>query len=190
MELNQSLAQIKEFLNSEKDGKLIRIEFSNEGEIDSANDNTNIFLESSITDIETAICLLDQTPQLVFALSGKISNEFDDFATILLEFKESKTVIISSNLLTPNHQRSCNIVSTNGKMSFDLIFIFFENSKIDFLVIPSNADDESGGVMSVFFFTMKIFSPGASLTLLFLSNKIASSNFLFFASCVAKIEFR
>jgi len=120
MELNQSLAQIKEFLNSEKDGKLIRIEFSNEGEIDSANDNTNIFLESSITDIETAICLLDQTPQLVFALSGKISNEFDDFATILLEFKESKTVIISSNLLTPNHQRSCNIVSTNGKMSFDL----------------------------------------------------------------------
>ena len=45
MELNQSLAQIKEFLNSEKDGKLIRIEFSNEDEIDSANDNTNIFLE-------------------------------------------------------------------------------------------------------------------------------------------------
>jgi len=120
MELNQSLAQVKEFLNSEKNGKIIRIEFSNEDKINSANNDTNIFLESSINDIETAIWLLDQTPQLVFALSGKINNEFDDFATILLDFKDGKTVIISSNWVTPNHQRSCNIVSTNGKMSFDL----------------------------------------------------------------------
>tara|TARA_B110000014_G_scaffold237439_1_gene203372 strand:- start:337 stop:810 length:474 start_codon:yes stop_codon:yes gene_type:complete len=120
MELNQSLAQIKEFLNSEKDGKIIRIEFSNEDKIDSVNDDTNIFLESSINDIEAAMWLLDQAPQLVFALSGKINNDFDDFATILLDFKDGKTVIVSSNWVTPNHQRSCNIVSTNGKMSFDL----------------------------------------------------------------------
>ncbi len=112
--------QIKEFLDSERNGKLIRIEFSNEGGIDPTNDDSNIFFESSINDIETAIWILDQSPQLVFAISGKISNKFDDFATILLEFKDSKTVIISSNWVTPNHQRSCNIVSTNGKMSFDL----------------------------------------------------------------------
>ena len=73
---------------------------------------------------------------------------------------------------------------------FDFIFILLENANIDFLVIPSNADDESGGVINVLFFTIKIFSPGASLTLLSLSNKIDSSNFLLFASCVAKIEFR
>ena len=51
METNQSLTQIKEFLNSEKDGKLIRIEFSNEHKIDSVSDDHNIFLESSINDI-------------------------------------------------------------------------------------------------------------------------------------------
>ena len=80
----------------------------------------NIFLESSIDDIETAMWLLDKTPQLVFAISGKISNEFDDFATILLDFKDNRTVIISSNWIIPNHQRSCNIVSTKGKTSFDI----------------------------------------------------------------------
>ena len=120
METNQSLTQIKEFLNSEKDGKLIRIEFSNEHKIDSVSDDHNIFLESSINDIETAMWLLDDTPQLVFAISSKISNEFDDFATILLGFKDNKTVVISSNWVTPNQQRTCHVVCTRGKISLDL----------------------------------------------------------------------
>ncbi len=120
MDSNITLAQTKEFLDSEKNGKLIRIEFSNEGSVDSTSVDSNIFLESSINDIETAIWLLDETPQLVFAISGKINNEFDDFATILLDFKDNKTVIISSNWATLNHKRSCNVVSTNGKISLDL----------------------------------------------------------------------
>ena len=120
MDSNITLAQTKEFLDSEKNGKLIRIEFSNEGSVDSTRVDSNIFLESSINDIETAIWLLDETPQLVFAISGKINNEFDDFATILLGFKDNKTVIISSNWATLNHKRSCNVVSTNGKISLDL----------------------------------------------------------------------
>ena len=120
MDSNITLAQTKEFLDSEKNGKHIRIEFSNEGSVDSTSVDSNIFLESSINDIETAIWLLDETPQLVFAISGKINNEFDDFATILLGFKDNKTVIISSNWATLNHKRSCNVVSTNGKISLDL----------------------------------------------------------------------
>ena len=120
MDSNITLAQTKEFLDSEKNGKLIRIEFSNEGSVDSTSVDSNIFLESSINDIETAIWLLDETPQLVFAISGKINNEFDEFATILLGFKDNKTVIISSNWATLNHKRSCNVVSTNGKISLDL----------------------------------------------------------------------
>ena len=120
MDSNITQAQTKEFLDSEKNGKLIRIEFSNEGSVDSTSVDSNIFLESSINDIETAIWLLDETPQLVFAISGKINNEFDDFATILLGFKDNKTVIISSNWATLNHKRSCNVVSTNGKISLDL----------------------------------------------------------------------
>ena len=120
MDSNITLAQTKEFLDSEKNGKLIRIEFSNEDSVGSTGIDSNIFLESSINDIETAIWLLDETPQLVFAISGKINNEFDDFATILLGFKDNKTVIISSNWATLNHKRSCNVVSTNGKISLDL----------------------------------------------------------------------
>ena len=120
MNSNITLAQTKEFLDSEKNGKLIRIEFSNEDSVGSSSVDSNIFLESSINDIETAIWLLDETPQLVFAISGKINNEFDDFATILLGFKDNKTVIISSNWATLNHKRSCNVVSTNGKISLDL----------------------------------------------------------------------
>ena len=120
MDPKLSLTQTKEFLSSEKNGKLVRIEVCNEDNVGSSSGETNIFLESSINDIETAMWLLDDTPQLVFAISSKISNEFDDFATILLGFKDNKTVVISSNWVTPNQQRTCHVVCTHGKISLDL----------------------------------------------------------------------
>ena len=57
-------------------------------------------------------------------------------------------------------------------------------------VIPFSADEEIGGVISWFRFTTNMFSPGASLTFPLMSNRIASSNPFFFASCVAIIELR
>jgi len=120
MEANLSLAQTKEFIRSEKNGKLVRIEVSNDENVDSSSDDSNIFLESSINDIEIAIWLLEETPELVFAISSKISNEFNDFATILLGFKDNRTVVITSNWATPNQKRTCHIVCTLGKISLDL----------------------------------------------------------------------
>ncbi len=48
------------------------------------------------------------------------------------------------------------------------------NSHIESLVIPANAEELRGGVIISSSFTMKIFSPGASLTFPSLSNRIAS----------------
>ena len=38
---------------------------------------------------------------VVFARSGKIYHEHEDFASIMLGYKENKTAIISSNWITP-----------------------------------------------------------------------------------------
>ena len=91
-------------------------------------------------------------------------------------------------------ERKTSLADFNSSFVIFFIFVFnpksLLNVKIHFLVIPSNADELNGGVNNVLFLIMNIFSPGASLTYPFLSKSIASSKPLFFASCVAKIEFR
>ena len=137
MENNISLKQSKEFLKSKKFGELIRLEFFSD---DEPRNNNNIFNDLTIRDIEDAMWLLDDKPQLVFAISGKINHDFDDFSTTLLEFKDSKTVIISSNWVTKNHKRNCNIVCTDGKVSLELKkMIEYENNSVDVIMDIANA---------------------------------------------------
>tara|TARA_B100000029_G_scaffold23546_1_gene23333 strand:- start:1323 stop:1793 length:471 start_codon:yes stop_codon:yes gene_type:complete len=119
MESNLSLVETKEILNSGKSGKFIHAEFSNECNITGQN-SENIFFELSIKDIETIMWLLDEGPQLVFAISGRINNEFDDYATILLGFKDNRSVVISSNWVSQENKRGCNIITTQGKISLDM----------------------------------------------------------------------
>ena len=117
MENNLSLEQAKESIKSKKNGDLIRLEFFGEDKIIS---DGNIFYDSAIHDVETAMWLLDETPQLVFAISGKINHEFNDYTTILLSFKNNKTVIISSDWVTTYDKKRCNVICTNGKVSLEL----------------------------------------------------------------------
>jgi UDP-N-acetylglucosamine 3-dehydrogenase len=65
--------------------------------------------------------LFDDTPQVVFARSGKIQHEHEDFATIMLGFKDNKVAIISSNWITPSRIRTFNAVCTEGIVSSDFI---------------------------------------------------------------------
>ena len=77
----------------------------------------NFEKDDFINDIKTAIWLLEETPQLVFAISGKLNHEFDDFATTLLGFKDNKTVVISSNWIKSKRNRNLELVCTNDKVS-------------------------------------------------------------------------
>jgi len=65
--------------------------------------------------------LFDDTPQVVFARAGSINHEHEDFATIMLGFKDNKVAIISSNWITPTRVRNFNAVCTEGIISSDFI---------------------------------------------------------------------
>ena len=72
MESTISPIEAKEHLKSKKFGELVRIEFSNKGKIQNEKNDENIFFDSSIHDIEDAMWLLDDTPQVVFQLQEKL----------------------------------------------------------------------------------------------------------------------
>jgi UDP-N-acetylglucosamine 3-dehydrogenase len=83
--------------------------------------DVGIIYDTSVHDIDTAMWLFDDTPQVVFARAGSIKHKYEDFATIMLGFKDNKVAIISSNWITPTRVRNFNAVCTEGIISADFI---------------------------------------------------------------------
>ena len=98
----------------------------------------------------------------------------------------SRSIFVTGVTSAPVPDKKISSAFNNSAFEIFLIFAFnlisLEKEIIEFLVIPSNADELSGGVIRLLFFTTKMFSPGASLTSPNLSRRIASSKPLLFAS--------
>lgn len=118
---NPAVETVKNFVKSKKYGDLIMLEFHRENRMPLHIKDVGIIYDTAVHDIDTAMWLFDDTPEVVFARSGKIKHEHEDFATIMLGFKDNKVAIISSNWITPARVRHFNAVCTDGIISADFI---------------------------------------------------------------------
>ena len=118
---NPAVSVVKDFVKSKKYGELVMLEFHRENRMPLHIKDVGIIYDTSVHDIDTAIWLFEDTPEVVFARSGKINHEHEDFATIMLGFKDNKVAIISSNWVTPTKIRTFNAVCTDGIISSDFI---------------------------------------------------------------------
>jgi len=118
---NPAVASVKDFLKSQKYGDLIRLEFYREHRMPQHIKDVGVIYDTSVHDIDTAMWLFDETPEIVFAIAGKINHEHEDFATITLGFKDNKTATISSNWITPIRVRNFNAVCTDARIFSDFI---------------------------------------------------------------------
>ena len=90
---NPAVETVKEFVKSKKYGDLIMLDFHRENRMPLHIKDVGIIYDTAVHDIDTAMYLFDDVPQVVFARSGKIRHEHEDFATIMLGFKENKVEI-------------------------------------------------------------------------------------------------
>jgi len=118
---NPAVASVKDFLKSKKYGDLIRLEFYREHRMPQHIKDVGVIYDTSVHDIDTAMWLFDETPEVVYAIAGKINHEHEDFATITLGFKDNKTATISSNWITPIRVRNFNAVCTEARIFSDFI---------------------------------------------------------------------
>jgi UDP-N-acetylglucosamine 3-dehydrogenase len=118
---NPAVEAVKDFVKSKKYGELIMLEFHRENRMPLHIKDVGIIYDTSVHDIDTAMWLFDDTPEVVFARSGKIRHEHEDFATIMLGFKDNKVAIISSNWITSARIRHFNAVCTEGIISGDFV---------------------------------------------------------------------
>jgi len=139
---NPAVAQVKQFVKSKTYGELVMLEFHRESRMPLHIKDVGIIYDTSVHDIDTAMWLFDETPEVVFARSGKIRHEHEDFATIMLGFKDNRVAIISSNWITPTRVRTFNAVCTEAIITLDFISQEIRIEKKDDTEIPRKEKQE------------------------------------------------
>jgi len=118
---NPAVDVVKKIVDEKKFGELVMLEFHRENRMPLHIKDVGIIYDTSVHDIDTANWLFNEMPQVVFARSGKIKHEREDFANIMLGYKNDKVAIISSNWITPKKVRKFSAVCTEAIISSDFI---------------------------------------------------------------------
>jgi len=118
---NPAVDVVKKIVNEKKFGELVMLEFHRENRMPLHIKDVGIIYDTSVHDIDTANWLFNDMPQVVFARAGRIKHEHEDFASIMLGYKDDKVAIISSNWITPKKVRKFNAVCTEAIISSDFI---------------------------------------------------------------------
>ncbi len=118
---NPAVEIVKKMVNEKKFGDLVMLEFHRENRMPLHIKDVGIIYDTSVHDIDTANWLFDDMPQVIFARAGKIKHEHEDFASIMLGYKNDKVAIISSNWITPKKVRKFKAVCTEAIISSDFI---------------------------------------------------------------------
>lgn len=139
---NPVVKTVKNFVTTKKYGELVMLEFHRENRMPLHIKDVGIIYDTSVHDIDTAMWLFERTPEVVFARSGKIRHEHEDFATIMLGFSDNKVAIVSSNWITPTRVRTFNAVCTDAIISSDFITQEIKIEKDQHTEIPRNEKQE------------------------------------------------
>ena len=118
---NPAVNVVKKIVNEKKYGELVMLEFHRENRMPLHIKDVGIIYDTSVHDIDTANWLFNDMPQVVFARAGNIKHEHEDFASIMLGYKNDKVAIISSNWITPKKVRKFSAVCTEAIISSDFI---------------------------------------------------------------------
>ncbi|AJM91854.1 Gfo/Idh/MocA family protein [Nitrosopumilus piranensis] len=139
---NPAVGVVKNLVKEKKYGDLIMLEFHRENRMPLNIKDIGIIYDTSVHDIDTANWLFDEMPIVVFAKAGKINHKYEDFASIMLGYKENKVAIISSNWITPKKVRTFSAVCSDAIISSDFISQEVKIEKKDETEIPRNEKQE------------------------------------------------
>jgi len=139
---NPAVDVVKNIVQTKKFGDLVMLEFHRENRMPLHIKDVGIIYDTSVHDIDTANWLFGEMPIVVFAKAGKIKHEHEDFASIMLGYKDNKVAIISSNWITPKKLRKFNAVCTDAIVSSDFITQEITVEKQDDIEIIQNEKQE------------------------------------------------
>jgi predicted dehydrogenase len=139
---NPAIEITKKNVMEKKFGELLMLEFHRENRIPLHIKDVGIIYDTSVHDIDTANWLFDEMPSVVFARSGRVNHEHEDYASIILGYKNNRTAIIISNWITPKKVRTVSAVCTDAVITADFISQEVKIEKKDETEIPRKEKQE------------------------------------------------
>lgn len=118
---NPTVKLVKQYVDEKRFGDLIMLEFHRESLMPLHIKDVGVIYDTSVHDIDTANWLFNDKPEIVFARAGNIKHEHEDFASIMLGYKDNRVAMISSNWITPTRVRKFNAVCTDAIITSDFI---------------------------------------------------------------------
>jgi UDP-N-acetylglucosamine 3-dehydrogenase len=139
---NPAVDIVKKIVMEKKFGELLMLEFHRENRIPLHIKDVGIIYDTSVHDIDTANWLFDDMPYVVFARSGRVNHENEDYASIMLGYKNNRSAIIISNWITPKRVRIFSAICTDAVITSDFISQEVKIEKKEETEIPRNEKQE------------------------------------------------
>ena len=118
---NPSIAMVKKIIDDKRYGEPIVFNFRQKNRMPLHIMDVGIIYDTSVHDIDTAMWLFGEKPEVVYAKTGSIRHKYEDYASIMLGFSNDRMAVISSNWLTPLHVREFEGVCSDAVISLDFI---------------------------------------------------------------------
>ncbi len=83
--------------------------------------DVGVIKDVAIHDIDIMRYLFNEDPTAVYAKAGALKHEFEDYAQIMLAFREGKTAFIEANWLTPYKIRKLIVTGSEAIMNLDYL---------------------------------------------------------------------
>ncbi|MEM2127617.1 MAG: Gfo/Idh/MocA family oxidoreductase [Candidatus Bathyarchaeia archaeon] len=83
--------------------------------------DVGVIKDLAIHDIDVTLQIFGEDPLEVYAIAGSIAHRFEDYANIMLRFKDNRNAFIEANWLTPKKVRNLTITGTEGIINIEYI---------------------------------------------------------------------
>jgi UDP-N-acetylglucosamine 3-dehydrogenase len=117
---NPAVAYLKELVSKGRMGELLLSEFHRESRWGGIKD-VGIVKDTTVHDIDTARWIFAEEPVQVFARTGRVRSQYEDFAVVVLGFKGHRSAILTSNWVTPKKERMMEAVFTEGVVTLNFV---------------------------------------------------------------------
>lgn len=112
---------IKEAINKREIGTLVCATAKRVSRWPERIGDVGVIKDVAIHDIDIMRYLFNQDPTAVYAKAGALKHEFEDYAQIMLAFREGKTAFIEANWLTPYKIRKLIVTGSEAIMNLDYL---------------------------------------------------------------------
>jgi len=137
------IKRIKKAIKTKKIGNLVCASAKRVSKWPERIGDVGVVKDLSIHDIDMVRYLSEDEPVAVYAKTGKMKHkQFEDYAQIMLTFKDGKTAFIESNWLTPYKTRTLVITGSEAIMKLDYITQELTIETVNQTIVPRDDWEE------------------------------------------------